>query len=348
MLQIKDIKIRAAVEENLQSAFLEVSLCANGEEDAEPPVFLCAQLLAADGSEADRILPVRLEQKLDFRLQAEPVHLWDMERAYLYDLVLELRDEKMQLLGCTVKKTAFYRWEEKDGVLYLNGKKPRLRVICAPDGWENYTEEQICAWLAEAKRNHYNAVAAADLTQISEERKAMCLQYGIWPIESGQRGAYNVRPIESEQHVAYDARLTESGQHRKYGVQPIESGQRGAYDIRPIEKTAEEPTEFELSVMREGVLVENHCVYASTSEYLFTYSLSYGGKTVCEGCLETDVPPGMDRYVEVPYPAPEQTGEYTYRAALCLKKDMPWAQRGFEVAHGETVLYNMYETPAQE
>lgn len=294
MLQIKDIDIRYTVEEDQKSASLEVVLRA----DAEGTAFLCAQLLAPDGGEADRILPVPVEERMDFCMQVSPVGLWDTESAKLYELVLELRDEKMQLLGTTARKVAFCRWEEKDGVRLLNGKQPRRRAVSAPDGFWKYTEEQLRSYLAKTRLAGYNTILARDAR--AGEKEELCREYGIC-LEEGA-GA-------PEREDAADA-------------------------------------DFELSVMQQGVLIENRCVYTNASEYDLIYELLRGGRVIYRGRACADVPPGGERYVDLPYPQPKEAGEYLYRAALCLKRDAAWAKKGFEIAVGETVLSNAFRMEA--
>lgn len=286
MLQIKKIEINTEVEENLAEASVEVRLWA----DAGQPAFLCAQLLSPDGGEADRILPMSVEEEMDFCMQVSPACLWNPEEASLYDLVLELRDEKMQLLGTTAKKVGFYRWEEKDGARLLNGVRPVRRAFLAKD-WESLSGEELRAYLAEKRRAHYNTAVIKEADRAKEE---ICLEYGIC--------------------VEYAARA---------------------------EHASTNP-DFELSVTQQGVLIENHCVYANASRYDLAYSLIHNGKILMEGRKKADVPPGQGRFVELPYPELREPGEYLYRAALLQKTDTAWAQKGFEEAAGETLILNAF------
>ena len=316
MLQIKRIEINTAVEENLAEASVEVRLWA----DAGQPAFLCAQLLSPDGGEADRILPVSVEEEMDFCMQISPVRLWNPEEAFLYDLVLELRDEKMQLLGTTAKKVGFYRWEEKDGARLLNGVRPVRRAFLAK-GWESLSGEELRAYLAEKRRAHYNTVVAKKADRAKEE---ICLEYGICVEYENSR-------------IEHDALAEQAARAEYRAALAGEDANRTAR----AEHAPANP-DFELSVTQQGVLIENHCVYANASQYDLAYSLIHNGKILMDGRKKADVPPGQGRFVELPYPALWEPGEYLYRAALLQKTDTAWAQKGFEEAAGETLILNAF------
>ena len=298
--QITEIKIKNTVEG--ENGSLEVRIHARTGE----PAFLCAQLLTADGREADRIFPVAVEAQMDFCMQAQPVQLWDAERVRLYDLVLELRDEKMQLLGSTVKKIAFRRWDAPD---ILNGKKIERRVKLAGK-WERFGVKEIRNQLSQLKNAHYNTLRI-NRADASEAWRELCLEYGIYLEETG--------PLSPEENA-------HAGQEWLCGA----------------------TTDFALNVTQQGVLIENHCVFANASEYELHYALLHEGKTVYQGNMEADVPPGSGRYVEIAYPAPLEAGEYCYRAALRLKRDTAWAKKGTELAAGETAVSNIYVQPGRE
>ena len=112
-MQITDIDIRVWAEKEGEMGNLEVTMRCS----APGKGFVCAQLLSEEDQEEDRIFPVPVEEEIAFCMQVSPVRLWDTERAYLYKLALELRDEQMRLLGCTVKKLAFQRTEKEQGEL---------------------------------------------------------------------------------------------------------------------------------------------------------------------------------------------------------------------------------------
>lgn len=332
-MQITQINIHAQAEKEGETGNLEVVMHC----DVPGKGFVCAQLLSEDGQEQDRIFPVPTEKEMDFCMQVPEVRLWDMECAYLYDLVLELRDEQMRLLGCTVKKIAFRNTKKEQGQLWLNGQKISLRpwyctaedmraVLEMPSGRGetapgrssgetsegclvgcrieencNCPEMRLRCWLAAIKRGRYNALLLQNSQPVRRRRilAELCLQYGL----------YYEEKAETE-------------------IAEMHSGGQDAG--------------FELNVTQEGVLLENHCVFANAAEYELRYGLFHDGKVICEGSLCADVPPGSGRYLELPFAALHEAGEYVYRVSLHLKRDMPWAGRGYEIAAGESLISNLF------
>lgn len=179
---VREMKIHTSVMDDTGS--LEVTIqMEEPENDSEEryirsekdTVYLWAQLTDRNGTEADRIFPVPAEGEVQFCMQADTPVLWNAEDPYLYDLVLELRDAQNRLLGCTVKKIAFYRWEEKDGILLLNGKEPGLRVFSC-------TEADGEA-LAACKRSFCNAVVLPKEKR-TQRAHELCLEYGVYLLEA--------------------------------------------------------------------------------------------------------------------------------------------------------------------
>ncbi|WP_207645510.1 DUF4981 domain-containing protein [Marvinbryantia formatexigens] len=339
-MQITDIDIRVWAEKEGEMGNLEVTMRCS----APGKGFVCAQLLSEEDQEEDRIFPVPVEEEIAFCMQVSPVRLWDTERAYLYKLALELRDEQMRLLGCTVKKLAFQRTEKEQGELWLNEREIRLRPWCCCEeelreelelsgemqtGFCENTiadnlEKRLRCWLAAIRRGRYNALFVAWENTKSGLRRMLaelCPEYGLYYDEETECGSKAEMVQETQAGVFPDAAF--SADSERAGVAAPVSG-------------------FELNVTQEGVLLENHCLFVNASEYELRYALLHNGETVCDGSLCADVPPGSGRYIELPFAALHEAGEYVYRVSLHLKQDTPWAARGYEIAAGESLISNLF------
>lgn len=314
MVRFGDIKIKTTVKEGMQTGELEVFVKAYpGHEKAEETadrenIFLWAQLADEQGQEADRIFPLALQEQMQFCMRVEKPELWDAERCYLYDLVLELRSEKNGLLESVTKKIAFRRWEKTDGIRFLNGKAVKFVIDSAGmadiyrgsgtyDGIKE--KEMLGRTLTQMKLSGKNAwcVAKEDQSPLMCE---LCLEYGIYLL----------------------------------GEMP---------DERQVKRT-EEVCGFELQVVEQGVLVENHCDFADADIYELRYGIWSEKEPIQRGKTKVKIAAGSSRFVELPFTAPREAGIYRYRAALCLEKDTLWAKEGYEIASGESLISNLWLT----
>ena len=347
-MQITEINIYVQAEKEGGTGNLEVVMRCKEQGGG----FVCAQLLSQEGREEDRIFPVPTEEEIDFCMQVPSVRLWDMERAYLYELVLELRDERMRLLGCSVKKIAFRNAEQTQEGFWLNGRMVSLRAWhCTEEELQTAPEEAACP----AK---YAAVAFKEKTpDCRVEADLVCRERRLRRyLAAVRRGRYNALSAErwnTEKQDDQNGRaLSSEGRQAdaagdtwlhemltelcpEYGLY---------YDGMALAdgRKSVRVSDFELHVTQEGVLLENHCVFANASEFELRYALSCDGNSICAGSLYADVPPGSGRYIELPFAALHEAGEYLYRVSLHLKKDMPWAERGYEIAVGESVISNLF------
>lgn len=335
-MQITDIDIHVQAEKEGQTGNVEVIMHCDTREKG----FLCAQLLSEEGQEEDRIFPVPTEGEIDFCMQVSPVRLWDVERAYLYDLVLELRDEKMRLLGCTVKKIAFRRVEREQEKLWLNGQCVFLRPWHCTEKELRETLESLQAFRCFEKK----AVCSREETQsrsagVTPARgPEMLLRYWLAAIRRGHYNALSIAwentKVQGEQLDRWQAMLAELCP--EYGLYYDEEAKSEGVTAAPPGAS------FELNVTQEGVLLENRCSFINASEYELRYAIFRDGKTICKGSMCVDVPPKSGRYIELPFTVLQEAGEYIYRVSLHLKRDMPWAANGYEIAAGESLISNLF------
>lgn len=312
MIGFRNIVIRTTVEPDLKTGDLEVWAEAYNDrsEKADSPdkgkIFLWAYLANEEGGEADRIFPISAEAQMQFCMRVENPHLWDAEECCLYDLNLELRDEENRLLGCAVKKIAFFRWEETDGMRRLNGKNVKFRLgpENAAQFFRNCGEDDDEEWktaaehvLGELKLSGGNALYIEKQYQ-SPALRELCLAYGVYLLDE--------MPSEGE-----------------------------------IQKN-EDHFGFELQVVEQGVLIENRNVFADANIYDLYYEILCGEKIVQCAVAQAKVAAGSSRFIELPFAKPKEPGVYRYRAALCLKRDTVWAKKGYEVAKAEAVISNLW------
>ena len=130
-----DIKIRPQVAENLSCGTLELDLCACGSGSVRMRLVERGRLdLAESRYETPEGTEVfALEEKIDGVLhvsrEVADVKLWSAEEPYLYELRMEVYDAAGTLQEVVASKIGFRRFEMKDGLMLLNGKRIVLRGV---------------------------------------------------------------------------------------------------------------------------------------------------------------------------------------------------------------------------
>ncbi|MDR1704125.1 MAG: DUF4981 domain-containing protein, partial [Clostridiales bacterium] len=94
---------------------------------------------------------------------------------------------------------------------------------------------------------------------------------------------------------------------------------------------------------KSAVLVKNRNLFIST-EYLDCIAiLEKEGHKVTEASIEAHVPPMGELLIDLPFTIPAEPGEYCLTVSFRLREDMPWAEKGYEVAFGQYI----HKNPAQ-
>lgn len=97
-----------------------------------------------------------------------------------------------------------------------------------------------------------------------------------------------------------------------------------------------------------GVTVENRCLFLNANAYELRWQLLRDGQCIQAGRLENpDVPAGETRRFALPVLAPTLPGEYALTCTLNLRAATDWAQAGYALMHGQSVIADI-PAPARE
>ena len=88
--------------------------------------------------------------------------------------------------------------------------------------------------------------------------------------------------------------------------------------------------------MAIGVL--NETMFTNLSDYRFVLSLQKEGIEIDQAELSMEAEPGEECWTENCFAAPDTAGEYTLTLCVLLKDKTLWAEEGYEIAYGQTVL----------
>lgn len=202
-LHIWDLKVCPHVEKDLKTARLKLSIRTTADEQETPQagkLKLClldigrqdsAEKGCVTGSDAyDVKLPVwETEEVLgaqnEFCYPVAAVKLWSAEAPYLYELQMEVYDETGVLLEVTSQRVGFRRFQMKDGLMCLNGRRIVFKGVNRHEfscltGRVVGMEETLTD-IVTMKRNNINAIRTSHYPNGSGIYE-LCDRYGIYMI----------------------------------------------------------------------------------------------------------------------------------------------------------------------
>ena len=177
-VHVYDLQIRAIPDETLGAAALEIRTNTWGKGTVKI-------VLSKDGETV-----VEDEKALDgeelYSWKVENPILWSAENPQLYDLTLEVYNEAGELQEVIPQKVGFRRFEMKDGIMTLNGKRIVFKGVNRHEfssvSGRHVSEEELRKDLKIMKQNNINAIRTChypDASLIYE----LCDEYGIYMID---------------------------------------------------------------------------------------------------------------------------------------------------------------------
>ena len=214
MTHAEDLRITTELSDDYQSACLrlQVKTSAPGTIQAflsDPTSCRDKHCLsAASASTNESCLSAETFGELNLPL-ATP-RLWSAEDPFLYDLVLELRDGEGRLTETIREQVGFRRFEIKDGLMLLNGKRILFRGVnrheFSAEHGRAVTEEETELDLLTMKRNNINAIRTCHYPNRSFLYR-MCDRLGLYLIDEmnveshGSWLMMQLGSVSPEQHV---------------------------------------------------------------------------------------------------------------------------------------------------
>ena len=177
-VHVYDLQIRAVPTEDLTEAALEIRTNTWGKGKAKV-------ILVKDGTEVlNEEKPLDGEEIYSWTVK-NPI-LWSAEDPQLYDLTIEVYDEAGNLQEVIPQKVGFRRFEMKDGIMTLNGKRIVFKGVNRHEfssiSGRNVSEAELRKDLMIMKQNNINSIRTChypDASLIYE----LCDEYGIYMID---------------------------------------------------------------------------------------------------------------------------------------------------------------------
>mgnify|MGYP002569915271 FL=1 len=177
-VHVYDLQIRAIPDETLSTAALEIGTDTWGKGTVKITLSKDGETVIEDKKALDG------EEIYSWKVE-DPV-LWSAEDPQLYDLVLEVYNEAGELQEVIPQKIGFRRFEMKDGIMTLNGKRIVFKGVNRHEfssvSGRHVSEEELRKDLKTMKQNNINAIRTChypDASMIYE----LCDEYGIYMID---------------------------------------------------------------------------------------------------------------------------------------------------------------------
>lgn len=175
-VHIRDLRIRAIPDETLTRGTLEIRTEAWGQGKA----LVC---LSKDGRTFEG------EYDLDkggLTMEIENPALWSAEEPQLYDLTIQIYDQDGNLQEYIPERVGFRRFEIKDHVMTLNGKRIVFKGVNRHEfssvSGRHVSEEELIKDLKTMKQNNINAIRTCHYPDASPLYR-LCDEYGLYLID---------------------------------------------------------------------------------------------------------------------------------------------------------------------
>lgn len=159
LVHVEDLNIRPIVTDNYQDGIFNVALQLHGEKTGNVNV----RVIDNDGNTlVNETHPVDSTVKVQDQF-LENVHLWDNHDPYLYQLLIEIRDDEGNLVELVPYRFGFRRIEiNKDHVVLLNGQRLIINGVNRHE-WDArrgraITMDDMTSDIHTFKENNINAV----------------------------------------------------------------------------------------------------------------------------------------------------------------------------------------------
>ncbi len=177
-VHVYDLQIRAIPDETLRAAALEIRTNTWGKGTVQITLSKDGETVIEDKKALDG------EEIYSWKIE-DPA-LWNAEDPRLYDLTLEVYNEAGELQEVIPQRVGFRRFEMKDGIMTLNGKRIVFKGVNRHEfssvSGRHVSEEELRKDLKTMKQNNINAIRTCHYPDASLIYQ-LCDEYGIYMID---------------------------------------------------------------------------------------------------------------------------------------------------------------------
>ena len=193
-VHVSDVKIQTLLDDTFTKADLVIDTKATKAGKVKIT-------LSKDGKEQQSVEETLAEES-QYVMKVENPELWSAESPVLYDLLLEVMDENGQVTEVIPQRVGFRRFEMKDSIMMLNGKRIVFKGVNRHEfssvSGRVVSREELIKDLVIMKQNNINAIRTChypDAVGIYE----LCDEYGIYMIAECNMESHGSWDISAEQ-----------------------------------------------------------------------------------------------------------------------------------------------------
>lgn len=179
-LHLYDLDIKTILDNEYTNAKLQVKV------DAWLKATGKINLMLKDGGELIGECKADLVADGQYEIPVKNPELWSAEEPKLYDLLIEVTDEKDQVIEVVLQKVGFRRFEMIDNVMTLNGKRIVFKGVNRHEfssiSGRYVSEEELIKDIVTMKQNNINAIRTCHYPDDSRIYP-LCDEYGIYMID---------------------------------------------------------------------------------------------------------------------------------------------------------------------
>ena len=176
-VHVYDLQIRAVPDETLKSATLELITDTWGEGKIKVTLSGKGEILFSEEKD--------LSGKNTYTWEIPNPVLWSAEDPQLYDLEMEVYDREGTLQEIIPERVGFRRFEMKDGIMTLNGKRIVFKGVNRHEfssiTGRHVSEEELLKDIITMKQNNINAIRTCHYPDASPIYR-LCDEYGLYMI----------------------------------------------------------------------------------------------------------------------------------------------------------------------
>ena len=195
-VHVYDLKIHAIPDETLKKASLEIVTKTWGKGKLKLTLSRKGEILLQDEKALDG------EDTCTWEI-LNPL-LWSAEEPNLYDLDMEVYDENGMLQEIIPEKVGFRRFEMKDGIMTLNGKRIVFKGVNRHEfssvTGRHVSREELIQDIVTMKQNNINAIRTCHYPDASPIYR-LCDEYGLYMIAENNlesHGSWDVAELTGD------------------------------------------------------------------------------------------------------------------------------------------------------